>query len=163
MNNASTVHSPSPRTRIAAPSAGIDARVDGLLGLYRTHFTNLVRLTLLLVEDRDAAVDVVNQAFALQMRTPGAGELPGIGTLRSSVVALARRRAPAAGREVRTLLDALYALPHAQREALVLQRYGALSDDDIAAASGAPIEVVTATAADGLRALDVLTTTREDA
>lgn len=169
MNNASTSHS-SSHSQLAAPPADVDARVEVVLGLYRTHFTNLVRLATLLVEDRDVAIEIVNEAFVRQMRAldPDAVAAPAVGVVRRAVVALARDRAaatprrsmpvPAAARRLPGLLEALHELPHAQREALVLQHYGALSDDDVAAAVGASFEAVVATGAEGLRALDSMLT-----
>jgi hypothetical protein len=168
MNNAST-HS-SSRSQIAAPPADVDARVEAVLGLYRTHFTNLVRLATLLVEDRDGAIEIEAFVHQLRARNPDAGDVATIGVVRRAVVALARERAAAAVTRPKSmpvpgeagrrpgLLEALHELPHAQREALVLQHYGALSDDDVAAAVGASFEVVVATGAAGLRALDSMLT-----
>jgi DNA-directed RNA polymerase specialized sigma24 family protein len=172
MNNVSTVHSSPPRAapsqpRAAASTVGVDARVDGLLGLYRTHFTNLVRLTMLLVQDVAVAIEIVDDVFVHQARLRGAAaaELPTIGALRNAVVAAARLRPPTAPDVPAgppALLDGLYVLPHAQRESLVLQHYGALSDEDMAAAAGVSLDVVVASAADGLRSLGTWQQAGED-
>jgi len=165
MEHASTDHASTHRTRAASAPAA-QARVDGILALYRTHYTNLVRLAFLLVGDRDVAIRVVDESFARlgRARVGHDGTVPAAAQLRGSVVANARDHVPvrassaaASGTgpsdERRSILDALYTLPHAQREGLVLQHYGALSDDDLVIAAGAPIGAVRANASEGLRGL----------
>ena len=147
-------------------AAPVDPRVDGLLGLYRTHFTTLVRLAVLLVADHEVAVEIVDDVFVDQARVRGAaaGELPAVGSLRNAVVAAARERPPISAADAGSadeLLGAIYALPHVQRESLVLQHYGALGDDDVVAAAGAPLDVVAARASEGLRAVASMLAVRD--
>jgi DNA-directed RNA polymerase specialized sigma24 family protein len=146
--------SPEPDHRaIPAPHASAPTPVDAALALYRTHFTSLVRLATLLVDDRDVAVGVVDDAFVQRYRS---GEPLTIGRLRTAVVACARGRAPADRRAVQkrpVILDVLATLPHDQRECIVLQHYVALSDDDFVAAVGEPLDVVRARLEQAMRAV----------
>jgi DNA-directed RNA polymerase specialized sigma24 family protein len=159
MNNVSTVHSTTSAAGAPAGEPRTETHVDRLLHLYRTHYTNLVRLTMLLVRDVDVARRVVDEVFVAHARAGRQAEgAPTIAVLRNAVVVAARQCVPAppdapSDADGVTLLDALYSLPHPEREALVLQHYGALSDADVAAAAGASYEVVTHAASEGLRAL----------
>ena len=157
-------------------------RADGdgvLLDLYASQRPALVRLAVLLVDDRAAAEDVVQDAFlALQRRWSAVDPLAAAGYLRTSVVhgarsllrrrAVARRHLRAAGPEegppadLALLLDekhrqvvaALRSLPRRQREVLVLRYWSELSEAEIATTLGISRGTVKSTAARGLAALE---------
>ena len=129
--------------------------------LFRAEQGALVRLAMLLLDDRGAAEEVVQDAFVRlqvgwrRVREPDRAAA----WLRSAVLNGARsqlrrravrnrhrevdaRDAPAAevgalaGEEHRRVIGALRQLPARQREALVLRYYGDLSEAEIAAAMG---------------------------
>lgn len=153
-------------------------RADDLAQLYAAHRLSLVRLALLLVDDRASAEDVVQDAFAHlarrlhRLRDPDAA----LAYLRTSVVngsrsTLRRRRtarayAPPAdveppgpddravlAEEHRELLAAMDRLGERQREVLVLRYWSGLSEAEIAEACGISRGAVKSTAS---RALDAL-------
>ena len=72
---------------------GVDAD-SGVAVLFRTHRLAMVRLALLLLDDRESAEDVVQDAFAaLHRRWPSLhSEQAAVGYLRTSVVNGARSR-----------------------------------------------------------------------
>jgi RNA polymerase sigma-70 factor (sigma-E family) len=140
----------------AARQSDADA---ALVELYRAHYTSLVRLAALLLDDIGSSEEVVQDAFVRmhgawrRLRDPEKA-LP---YLRTTVVNLSRSRmrkrqvarrhperppvdAPSAEygaisrEERREVVAALGALPPKQREALVLRYYGELSEAEIAAA-----------------------------
>ena len=156
---------------LVAPSAGRTGPVDqptadvewdaALLGLYESQRAGLVRLAVLLTDDRGAAEDVVQDAFlALQRRWHAVDPLAAAGYLRISVVngarSLLRRRGvarrhlrvaepdegPSADlallldEEHREVVEALRTLPRRQREVLVLRYWLDLPLADIAVAMG---------------------------
>ncbi len=130
-----------------------------LVELYRAHYTSLVRLAALLLDDVGTSEEVVQDAFVRmhgawrRLRDPEKA-LP---YLRTTVVNLSRSRmrrrqvarrhpeplpvdAPSAEyaaishEEQRAVVTALNVLPPKQREALVLRYYAELSEAEIAAA-----------------------------
>jgi len=134
---------------------------EALTELYIVHYATLVRLAGLLLRDRDAAEEVVQDAFVAmhgtwrRLRDPEAG----LAYLRRSVVnrsrsALRRRRtaekyAPEPLTDTASaehgamsrldhddLLAAMRHLPRRQREVLVLRYYLDLTETDIAATLG---------------------------
>jgi len=134
--------------------------VDGLVvALFEREGRSLVRLARLFVDDRNAAEDLVQEAFIRLARSAHRiqDESKAASYLRSIVLNLARdnnRRGlvslrhhlPQDERRVSTedeielrddqqqVIDALRELPHRQRNALVLRYYEELGIDDIAAA-----------------------------
>jgi RNA polymerase sigma-70 factor (sigma-E family) len=157
---------------------------DAALGdLYVAHRLTLVRLAMLLVDDRASAEDVVQDSFAglasqrEGLRDPDAA----LAYLRRSVVnrsrSALRRRRTARGyapprsieaarpderavlaEEHRQILAALDRLAPRQREVLVLRYWSGLSEAEIADALGISRGSVTSTAS---RALDQLETIME--
>ncbi|MGP4102641.1 RNA polymerase sigma factor [Nonomuraea sp. KM90] len=147
-----------------------------LADLYRQHWLALVRLAVLLVGDREAAEDVVQDVFSrLHGRHPRVLRLAylRVSVLNASRSVLRRRgvaaRAAAQGRanelvdspetvallgeSRQEMLAALSRLPRRQREVLVLRYYLDLSDADIAQATRVKESTVRSTAS---RALDRL-------
>lgn len=150
-----------------------------LLGLYASQQPALVRLAVLLVDDRAAAEDVVQDAFlALQRRWHAVDPLAAGGYLRTSVVNGARsvlRRRRVARRHLRVaepdegppadlallldeehrqVVEALRTLPRRQREVLVLRYWSELSESEIAATLGIARGTVKSSASRGLSALE---------
>lgn len=147
-------------------------------GLYREHRLHLVRFALLLVDDRETAEDVVQDAFVAlhrRWRLAGAPEAP-MGYLRTSVVngsrsVLRRRRtarayrwpdatnagaADAAALDAeahREVLAALRRLPRRQREVIVLRYWAELPEAEIAATLGISVGAVKSTASRGRDAI----------
>jgi RNA polymerase sigma-70 factor (sigma-E family) len=149
---------PGPAADPAAdPAGGAEA---GVGALYRAQAVGLIRLAYLMLGDRAAAEDVVQDAFCGLYRNWGRLADPGgaLPYVRSSVLngcrSVLRRRAlglrvtmyqpPAGsaeaavlGREERQeVLRAVRRLPHRQREALVLRFYLDLPDPEIARVMG---------------------------
>jgi RNA polymerase sigma-70 factor (sigma-E family) len=154
-----------------------------LAELYRQHRLRLLRIAVLLVDDRASAEDVVQDAFAavhrrggLQLRNPDAA----LGYLQTSVVnaarsALRRRRVarkylhhsltadePPADTELmlaaehQEVLRALRRLPDRQREVLTLRYWSDLSEAQIAAALGISSGAVKSAASRGMHRLTEL-------
>jgi RNA polymerase sigma-70 factor (sigma-E family) len=134
--------------------------------LYRTTQPELVRLATLLVGSSEVAADLVQDCFVrLHPRWSSVGDHRAY--LRRSVVnachshhrrLLRRRRVdlrPAEPAELgaRELSDALAALPHRQRAALVLRFYAGLPDAEIAEALGCRPGTVASLVHRGLAAL----------
>jgi RNA polymerase sigma factor (sigma-70 family) len=151
----------------AARSAGeaITSEAEALVvGLFRTEGRSLVRLARLFVDDRDAAEDLVQEAFLRLARHAGridtADRAPAY--LRSIVLNLARdhnrrglvslRHHASQGREVdvaddtadrlvrseehRAVLDAVRRLPLRQRDCITLRYFEELSIEQIGATLG---------------------------
>ena len=149
---------------------------QAVTALYRCHAVGFIRLAVIMLGDRQAAEDVVQEAFCGLYRRWDHLSDPGkaVSYVRSSVLngcRSARRRAacaprgftePAvasaetdalAGEDHRAVLAALRRLPPRQREALVLRYYLDLSEPDIAAAMGVSRGTVKSTTARALAAI----------
>jgi RNA polymerase sigma-70 factor (sigma-E family) len=155
----------TPIARSARPARSAAAAADataGVTALYEAHAPGLIRLAVIMLGDRQAAEDVVQDAFfGLYRNWAGLADpdkalayvrssvLNGCrGTLRLQIRRERRDRAtaseaPAAespealvllGEEHREVLLAVRRLPDRQREALVLRFYFGLSEQDAAAA-----------------------------
>jgi RNA polymerase sigma-70 factor (sigma-E family) len=168
-----------------APPEG-DAEVPELdpwlVELYRTHYTRLVRLAAMLVDDVGTAEELVQDAFVAFATGRGRHPLRDADAapayLRSAVLNRARSQlrkrevrrrhlrsvaapptAPPADRaaldseEHRRMLAALDQLPRRQREVLVLRYYGELTETEIAEALGISAGSVKTHAHRGLAAL----------
>ena len=165
---------------------GVDAD-SGVAVLFRTHRLAMVRLAVLLLDDRESAEDVVQDAFAaLHHRWPSLhSEQAAVGYLRTSVVngarsALRKRRTvrgylrsvddPGHARaadaavlladEHRRLLDALATLPDRQREVIVLRYWGELSEAEVASTLGISVGAVKSSASRGRDALAAIVEAR---
>jgi RNA polymerase sigma-70 factor (sigma-E family) len=135
--------------------------VDALVvDLFRREASSLVRLTRLFVDDRNAAEDLVQEAFIRLARSTHRLRDPDKAPayLRSIVLNLARdhnRRGLVSLRhhlphddlagvedeislraDQQRVIDALRALPHRQRDCVILRYYDELGIDDIAATLG---------------------------
>jgi RNA polymerase sigma-70 factor (sigma-E family) len=163
--------------------AQLEVRSDADLGverLYRAHRLAMVRLASFLVDDRESAEDVVQDAFAGLHRRWHAldSDAAALGYLRTSVVntarsVLRRRRTvrkfpqpaadwltepPADGRmmlaeEHAEVLAALKTLPTRQREVIVLRYWSELSEAEIAQTLGISIGAVKSSASRGRDAI----------
>jgi len=148
--------------------------------MYETHAVGLIRLAVVMLGDRAAAEDVVQDAFCGLYRRWGQLADPdkALGYVRASTlngcrselrhrIRAERRdsRAPAAvlaasaeqaallGEEHRQVLLALRRLPDRQREALVLRFYLDLTEPEIAESMGVSPGTVKSTTSRGLAAL----------
>jgi RNA polymerase sigma-70 factor (sigma-E family) len=155
-------------------------RDAGVERVYREYRLNMVRLALLLVDDRETAEDVAQDAFAALHRRWGSlsSEDAAVGYLRTCVVngarsVLRRRRtvrrnpqppadlltaSPADGRallaeEHREVIAALRRLPSRQREVIVLRYWSELTEPEIAATLGISIGSVKSSASRGRDAI----------
>jgi RNA polymerase sigma-70 factor (sigma-E family) len=160
-------------------SQGADARA-AVTALYQAHAVGLIRLAVVMIGDRLAAEDVVQEAFAGLYRRWNhlSGPDRALGYVRSSVLngcrsrlrarvrderlAAASRATSAAasaeqavliGEEHAAVLAALRRLPDRQREALVLRYYLDLSEPEIATAMGVGRGTVKSTTSRALAAL----------
>jgi RNA polymerase sigma-70 factor (sigma-E family) len=151
---------------------------EALVALYTAHYRSLVRMAALLLHDTPAAEDVVQDAFVAmhaswrRLRDPERA----LAYLRQAVVNRARsrlrhlkvvdRKAPAPmpdaasaeygamrALERADVMAALRALPHRQREVLVLRYYSDLSEAQIAEAMGISTGAVKSHASRGVAAL----------
>ena len=149
---------------------------DLVLGeLHRQHYRSLVRLACLLLDERGAGEEVVQEAFVRVYRAWAGVEQP-LTYLRSTVVNLSRSRlrrrlvarrrvepvaAPAMSPEEhavllddhREVLDAMRRLPRRQHECLVLRYYLDLSEAEIASTLGISNGSVKSHSSRGLSAL----------
>jgi len=132
-----------------------------LVDMYRDHYRSLVRLASLLLDDRAASEEVVQDAFVALFRRWDSVADPArrVSYLRSAVLNGARSRSrrrlvrrklvlvePAAGESAETgalraedrreVIDALRGLSDRQRECLVLRYYLDLTEAEIAATLG---------------------------
>ena len=162
-----------------APIRAADART-AVTALYQVHAVGLIRLAVVMTGDRQAAEDVVQEAFCGLFRRWAhlADKDKALSYVRSSALngcrSELRRRirnerrasrdtAPAdaesaeyaalVGEEHREVLAALRRLPRRQREALVLRFYLDLSEPEIAAAMGISPGTVKSTTSRALAAL----------
>ena len=163
-----------PPAPVTAP-----APAEAVTELYRAHALGLIRLAVVMLGDRGAAEDAVQEAFCgLYRRWHGLSD-PGkaLSYLRSSVIngcrsALRRRRRQASldrstgdapgesaeataliGEEHRQVLTAIRSLPARQREALVLRFYLDLDEGEIAASMRISRGTVKSTTSRALAAL----------
>jgi len=147
--------------------------------LYQAHAVGLIRLAVVMLGDRSAAEDVVQDAFAgLYRRWNHLDEHRALGYVRASVLNGCRSRLRAKARDERlaaasqataaaasaeqaaligeehaAVLAALRRLPDRQREALVLRYYLGLSGPEIAASMGIHTGTVKSTTSRALAAL----------
>jgi RNA polymerase sigma-70 factor (sigma-E family) len=161
-----------------APSQGADARA-AVTALYQAHAVGLIRLAVVMLGDRHAAEDVVQDAFAgLYRRWNHLDGDRALGYVRASVLNGCRSRLRARARDERlaaasqatlpaasaeqavligeehaAVLAALRRLPGRQREALVLRYYLDLSEPEIAASMGIGKGTVKSTTSRALAAL----------
>jgi RNA polymerase sigma-70 factor (sigma-E family) len=164
---------------MADMALGVD-HVDDVEALWRQHYPSLVRLARLLVDDRESAEEVVQDAFVRVFgrihRVP-VDKAPAY--LRSAVLNgarsnLRRRRvqrsheptadhrpvsgddADLRGHERHEVLSALRALPRRQRDVLLLRYYLDLTERDTAEALGISVGSVKTHAHRGLAALALI-------
>lgn len=153
---------------------GGPVRERTMAGMYREHRLELVRLALLILGDRTAAEDVVQDVFTALWRRNFVPEGPGY--LRSAVVNGCRssqrrmvlgrrRRAPddlpppgpehrlEVAEEHRVVLAAIQRLPRRQREVVVLRYYSELRVAEVAVVLGIREGTVKSTTARALAAL----------
>jgi len=164
---------------VRAPATTID--VDALVvRLFREHASSLVRLVRLFVDDRNAAEDLVQEAFIRLSRSAHRIEDPdrAAAYLRSIVLNLARdhnRRGLVSLRhhlpfdddeasledavvlreDQQRVLDALRTLPHRQRDCVVLRYYFDLGIAEIAETLGVSPNSVKTHLRRGMAALEV--------
>ena len=167
-----------------APRGVLDWRADAgplVTALYQAHGVGLIRLAVVMLGDRPAAEDVVQEAFCGLYRRWDHLDDPGnaLRYLRSSVLngcrSVLRNRGrlrlrlgqepgrpdsvesaestALVGEEHRAVLAALRRLPDRQREALVLRFYLELSEAEIAQAMGISQGTVKSTVSRALAAL----------
>lgn len=164
----------------AADHAAGMAADAGVERLFRTQRLAMVRIAVLLVDDRETAEDVVQDAFAsLHRRWASLStEDAALGYLRTSVLngsrsTLRRRRTvrrnpwPAAdaltaepadrgallAAEHRDVLDAMRQLPARQREVIVLRYWAELTEAQVASALGISLGAVKSSASRGRDAI----------
>jgi RNA polymerase sigma-70 factor (sigma-E family) len=152
-----------PATTRQRPLRPSDGANSGVERLFRTHRLGMVRLALLLVDDRESAEDVTQDAFAALHRrwSSLASEDAAVAYLRTCVIngarSVLRRRwtvrrhsrpddqsltveaadAPTLlAAEHREVLGAIRALPNRQREVIVLRYWSGLGEAEIAATLG---------------------------
>lgn len=154
---------------------GATDRDAALAELHRTHYAELVRLACLLLDERDAGEEVVQDAFVRVYHAWERVEQP-LPYLRATVLNLSRSRMrrrlvarrhaepearPAASAEEehvvlmehQEVLRALRGLPRRQRECLVLRYYLDLSEVEIASTLGISVGSVKSHAHRGIAAL----------
>ncbi|HKX76083.1 MAG TPA: sigma-70 family RNA polymerase sigma factor [Acidimicrobiia bacterium] len=162
------------------PAGWADRRVELLVErLYREEGANLVRLARFFVDDRNAAEDLVQEAFIRLARSVGRikDETRVTSYLRSIVLNLARdhnrrglvslRHQPASDpappsveeeislrEDQRRVIDALRDLPKRQRDCLVLRYYLELGVGEIAGDLGLSVNSVKTHLKRGLRSLE---------
>ncbi len=172
--------------RPPAPAAGVPGEIplageSAVTALYRVHAVGLIRLAVVMLGDRQAAEDVVQEAFTGLFRrwvhltdTGKALSYVRSATLNGCRSELRRRIrserrahptdtdvasaefAALVGEEHREVLAALRRLPARQREALVLRFYLELSEPEIAQAMGISPGTVKSTTSRALTALGQL-------
>jgi RNA polymerase sigma-70 factor (sigma-E family) len=175
-------------TRGSGPGSGTGrpgdaARADAaqaVTALYEAHAVGLIRLAVVMLGDRAAAEDVVQEAFCGLYRRWGqlADPAKALGYVRAStlngcrselrqrqraerrdrqapaeVLAASAEQAALVGEEHQQVLQALRRLPDRQREALVLRFYLDLTEPEIAVSMGISPGTVKSTTSRGLAAL----------
>jgi RNA polymerase sigma-70 factor (sigma-E family) len=149
----------------AAPQGRAGPKNDLLEAVFADHYEGFCRLATLLLDDRSAAEEVVQEAFLRtfsslwRLRQPNRAQF----YVRATVVNLCRSRLRRRGREETTnrahwrdaaqwddervedalaVLDAVRALPRRQRETVILRYYEDLSERDVATALGCSVGTV---------------------
>jgi RNA polymerase sigma-70 factor (sigma-E family) len=169
-----------PTTVVPLPATTARADVDAfVVAMYEEHGQGLVRMVRLFVDDRNAAEDLVQEAFIRLARSAHKikDDRKAGAYLRSIVLNLARdhnrrglvslrHRLPLDDREASTedivvlseehqqVVDSLRTLPHRQRTCLILRYFDELSIDDIADALGISRNSVKTHLTRGMRALE---------
>jgi RNA polymerase sigma factor (sigma-70 family) len=169
---------PAAHAPPVAASAAVDADTF-VEAMYQEHAVGLVRLVRLFVDDRNAAEDLVQEAFIRLARSAHRIQDPrkAAAYLRSIVLNLARdnnrrglvslrHRLPLDDRQAsvedtvtlaeehQQVIDALRDLPHRQRDCLILRYYDELGIDDIAATLGISRNSAKTHLTRGMRALE---------
>ncbi len=165
--------------RGAAASTAAAESEEAVALLYQVHAAPMIRLAVVMLDDRAAAEDVVQDAFCALYRRFGSLAKPdrALQYVRSSVLngcrselrsrkrrarraasALSPNVAPAEhevliGEEHRQVLEALRRLPDRQREALILRFYVDLPEPEVARAMGISQGTVKSTTSRALAAL----------
>lgn len=162
----------------AVTSAGAADAASGVTALYQAHAVGLIRLAIVMLGERTAAEDVVQDAFfglyrhwdgltdpanalsyarsAVLNRCRSVLRRRGSSPGRLEDVALASESAEAAalvGEEHQEVLTAIRALPDRQREALVLRYYLDMSEEETARAMGISRGTVKSTTSRAVAAL----------
>lgn len=181
---------PIPTMAVPVPTVSSQAEVDAfVVAMYEEHGKGLVRMVRLFVDDRNAAEDLVQEAFIRLARSAHRikDERKAGAYLRSIVLNLARdhnrrglvslrHRLPLDDREAsiedivvlseehQQVVDSLRTLPHRQRTCLVLRYFDELGVDDIAEMLGISRNSVKTHLTRGMRSLEahLTTTTTED-
>jgi RNA polymerase sigma factor (sigma-70 family) len=164
------------------PAAARPADVDAFVSaMYHEHAAGLVRMVRLFVDDRNAAEDLVQEAYIRLARSAGRIEdhRKAAAYLRSIVLNLARdqnrrglvslrHQLPRDDREAsvedtvvlaeehRRVVDALRVLPPRQRDCLILRYYDELTIDEIASSLEISRNSVKTHLTRGMRALEAL-------
>ena len=160
MDSVGTPIARSARPPRSAGATGASDATAGVTALYEAHASGLIRLAVIMLGDRQAAEDVVQDAFfglyrrwdrlsdpAKALSYARSAVLNGCRDVlrirnrpaRLELVAEAGESAEAAalvGEAHQEVLAAIRALPARQREALVLRYYADLSEEEIARAMG---------------------------
>lgn len=163
-----------PPAAPSRPGVGGLAQSEIVSDLYRKHSLGLTRLAYLVLGDREAAEDIVQEVYSQLFQRYGNLEDPGkaLPYLRSAVLNRSRswlRRLRVARRhttrsearvsasesvdERESMLTALATLPRRQREVLILRYYADLDDSEIAATLRIAASTVRSTAARALAAV----------
>jgi len=171
---------PIPVRAVPVTATSASADVDAfVVAMYEEHGRGLVRMVRLFVDDRNAAEDLVQEAFIRLARSAHRikDERKAAAYLRSIVLNLARdhnrrglvslrHRLPLDDREASTedivvlseehqqVVDALRELPHRQRDCLILRYFDELGIDDIAETLGVSRNSVKTHLTRGMRALE---------
>jgi RNA polymerase sigma factor (sigma-70 family) len=171
---------PIPITVVPLPTTSTRADVDAfVVAMYKEHGQGLVRMVRLFVDDRNAAEDLVQEAFIRLARSAHKikDDRKAAAYLRSIVLNLARdhnrrglvslrHRLPLDNREASTedlvvlseehqqVVDSLRTLPHRQRTCLILRYFDELGIDEIADALGISRNSVKTHLTRGMRALE---------
>jgi RNA polymerase sigma factor (sigma-70 family) len=163
MNRADVDTTPDAQVEVQV-EVQVDGRTEGLgdddlSGVYRRLYPSLVRTAFLLVDTREQAEEVVQEAFAKALPKWHRLEIPEA-YVRTCVVngcrrvqrrrSLLRRTSQprvdvAAGLEHDHIADAVRRLPSPQREAVVLRYYLQATDPEIAEALHLPLGTVKST------------------
>ena len=180
---------PTSTTTVPVPTTNSRADVDRcVVAMYQEHGRSLVRMARLFVDDRNAAEDLVQEAFIRLARSAHRikDDRKAAAYLRSIVLNLARdhnrrglvslrHRLPLDDTEASTedivvlteehqqVVEALRELPHRQRDCLVLRYFEQLGVDEIAGTLGISRNSVKTHLTRGMRALEgLLTATTEE-